>query len=96
MSVDIYFNGHRLETPDALMLEFLSWVALRPRTYDETMDAWRTNCPRFPVWEDAHSSGLVRVAHQNGSGEPIVVQLTDRARAIVEATGAAGFAANPE
>ena len=25
------------------------------------MDAWRTNCPRMPIWEDALSAGLIRV-----------------------------------
>jgi hypothetical protein len=40
----------------------LSWIAGRPRTYAETIEAWRSNCPRLAVWEDALSAGLVRVA----------------------------------
>lgn len=44
-----------------LLLQFLAWVAARPRSYGETMDAWRTSCPRLSVWEDALGDGLVRV-----------------------------------
>jgi hypothetical protein len=44
-----------------LLLQFLAWVAARPRTYGEAMDAWRTSCPRLSVWEDAVSDGLVQV-----------------------------------
>jgi hypothetical protein len=29
------------------------------------MEAWRTSCPRMPIWEDAVSEGLIEV---NGSG----------------------------
>jgi hypothetical protein len=46
----------------ALMLQFLAWVAARPRTYAETMAAWRTSCPRLAIWEDATAEGLVEVA----------------------------------
>jgi len=48
-------------------LELLAWVATRPRTYAETMDAWRSHCPRLLVWEDALLAGLVRV--EGGSVE---------------------------
>ena len=46
---------------DAPTLELLDWVASRPRTYAETMEAWRSHCPRLLVWEDALLAGLVRV-----------------------------------
>ena len=46
---------------EAPMLELLAWVAERPRTYAETMEAWSSHCPRLTVWEDAVLSGLVRV-----------------------------------
>jgi len=42
-----------------LTLQFLAWVAERPRGYEETMDAWRTSCPRLSIWEDARLDGLV-------------------------------------
>jgi len=42
-----------------LTLQFLDWIATKPRSYSDVMDAWRTSCPRLPVWEDAISKGLV-------------------------------------
>ncbi|MGD0678897.1 MAG: hypothetical protein ABSC94_26125 [Polyangiaceae bacterium] len=42
-----------MTAPPALVMELLVWVAARPRTYQETTEAWRTSCPRMPVWEDA-------------------------------------------
>ena len=52
--------------PPLLLRQFLAWVAARPRTYRETMDAWRTSCPRMPAWEDATSMGLVEVVSRAG------------------------------
>ena len=48
-----------LDASAGLLLQFLAWVAARPRDYGETMDAWRTSCPRISVWEDALAEGLV-------------------------------------
>ena len=42
-----------------LILDFLQWIDARPRSYAETMDAWRTSCPRLTVWEDAIDAGFV-------------------------------------
>jgi hypothetical protein len=50
------------ETASPLTLELLAWISSRPRTYAEAIDAWRSNCPRHPVWDDALSDGLVRVS----------------------------------
>ena len=44
-----------------LVLDLIEYVAARPRTYAEVMDAWRTSCPRLTVWEDAVDLGFVRV-----------------------------------
>ena len=49
----------------ALTLEFLTWVARKPRTYAEAMEAWRSHCPRQSVWEDALLDGLIEV--ENGA-----------------------------
>lgn len=54
-----------LDPAAGLLVQFLAWVAARPRTYGETMDAWRTSCPRISVWEDALGEELVQV---NGDG----------------------------
>jgi hypothetical protein len=45
------------------MREFLVWVARCPRSYDDTMDAWQSHCPRFMVWEDALAAELVEIVH---------------------------------
>jgi hypothetical protein len=47
----------------ALTLQFLDYIA-DGRTYGETMEAWRSTCPRMPIWEDAVRLGLVRI--ENG------------------------------
>ena len=48
-------------TPPALTRELLAWVAGAPRTYDDVVEAWVSNCPRHPVWDEARSAGLVAV-----------------------------------
>ena len=69
-------------SPRLTMVQFLQWVADRPRTREDVMDAWQSSCPRFPVWEDARADGLVRQA----GGERGVhrVELTERGRALLE------------
>ena len=49
----------------ALTLQLLEWLAARPRTREETLEAWRTSCPRFTIWEDACIDGLVE-PHADG------------------------------
>lgn len=49
------------EPGNLLMLQFLEWISSRPRTYEEAMEAWKTSCPRHPVWEDALINGLIRI-----------------------------------
>jgi len=49
---------------DLLMRQFLAWVAERPRSYAEAMEAWRSTCPCLSVWEDALDGGLVRLDGQ--------------------------------
>ena len=45
----------------SLTLQLLEWIAERDRTYAQTMEAWRSSCPRLTVWEDAVADRLVRV-----------------------------------
>ena len=61
---------------DAPTIELLTWIAERPRTYTETMDAWHSHCPRLLVWEDALADGLVVVARRR-------VSLTDAGRSAL-------------
>jgi hypothetical protein len=51
---------------EALILDLLEWVANGERSYEEVMDAWRTSCPKLPVWEDANDRGLVMSGTANG------------------------------
>ena len=53
-----------MPTVAAPTLELLAWIAERSRTYPETIEAWKSSCPRLTVWEDALADGLVRV--ENG------------------------------
>jgi hypothetical protein len=53
-------------TVDALIVDLLEWLATRDRSYEEVMDAWRTSCPRLPVWEEANERGLVTREEANG------------------------------
>jgi hypothetical protein len=47
------------DSVEDLILDLLEWVARHEHTYQETFDAWRTSCPRLPVWEDATERGLI-------------------------------------
>ena len=55
------------QRPDALVLDFVEWVAARPRRYSDVMDAWKTSCPRLTIWEDAIDQGLVQRCHVDGA-----------------------------
>jgi hypothetical protein len=68
----------------ALTIELLEWIAARPRTYSETMEAWRTSCPRMPVWEDAINGGLIRVLYSHGVDmNESAVKLTPLGRTVL-------------
>ncbi|MCA0305729.1 MAG: hypothetical protein LCH95_25305 [Proteobacteria bacterium] len=69
-------------SPRLIMVQFLEWVADRPRSREDVMDAWRSSCPRFPVWRDARADGLVRQA--GGERGLHRVELTERGRAMLE------------
>ena len=63
------------DTVEPLILDLLEWVATRERTYEEVMDAWRTSCPKLPVWEDANDRGLVKAEQSRGRS---VIRVTRR------------------
>jgi hypothetical protein len=64
-----------------LILDLLEWLAKADRSYEEVMDAWRTSCPRLPVWEDANDRGLVRQEQVQGR---CVVKVTSSGLALLE------------
>jgi hypothetical protein len=53
---------------DALILDLLEWIGPESKPYAEVMAAWRTSCPRLPVWEDANEQGLIARHHVEGAG----------------------------
>jgi hypothetical protein len=70
--------------PEALVLQLLAWVAVRPRLYGETLDAWRTSCPRLPAWEDALDARLIEILPApHGSLDEAEIRLTGRGEALL-------------
>jgi D-3-phosphoglycerate dehydrogenase len=65
---------------ESLILDLLEWLAGGERSYDEVMDAWRTSCPKLPVWEDANDRGLVIRVKRNGRW---IVSVTPRGLALL-------------
>jgi hypothetical protein len=70
--------AHLAEAPvsdpvDALVIDLLEWIGPRARPYAEVIDAWRTSCPRLPVWEEANARGYIIREHSPGAGTLISV-----------------------
>jgi hypothetical protein len=72
------------DTLTPLILDFLEWLAARPRPYSEVMETWRTSCPRFTVWEDAVDNGFV--LRRREAGSELLVDLTPRGRSFLESS----------
>lgn len=66
-----------------LVLDLLAWLAEAPRPYADVMAAWRTSCPRLPIWEDACDHGFV--ARRPAPPHGLVVELTAAGRAFLHA-----------
>ena len=66
----------------ALILDLLEWIAPRPRPYSEVIEAWRTSCPRLPVWEEATERAFVELRSQEGGA--LFVYLTLRGREFLD------------
>ena len=72
------------DTVEPLILDLLEWIGSEPRPYSEVIEAWRTSCPRLPVWEEANARGFLERRHE--AGQP--------AQVAVSALGAAHLAAH--
>jgi hypothetical protein len=66
---------------EALILDLLDWLTLRDRTYEEVMAAWRTSCPRLPVWEEANDRGLITREEVNGNS---MIRVSSSGRALLD------------
>jgi hypothetical protein len=60
----------------ALTTQMLEWLDEQPRSYSETLDAWKSSCPRLSIWEDALADRLIRI--QSGH-----VHVTPAGRALL-------------
>ena len=75
-------NSPKNQTVSLSTLEFLTWVSIRPRTYGDAMESWRSTCPRLSIWEDALADGLIQI--ENGAAmDQSAVTLTARGRALL-------------
>jgi len=61
------------DTVDHLILDLLEWLGTTPRPYSEVLDAWRTSCPRLPVWEEANDRGYIERHHSTDFGSSVSV-----------------------
>lgn len=72
---DRYDEAKAMTDPvDALVLDLLEWIGPSPRPYAEVIAAWRTSCPRLPVWEEANVRGYV--AQVRAEGGPAMIAVT--------------------
>jgi hypothetical protein len=58
---------------DTLILDLLEWIGPDPRPYDEVLEAWRTSCPRLPVWVVASAGGFFGRQGARGRGAIVSV-----------------------
>ena len=71
--------------PESLILDFLEWIANKPRPYREVMAAWRTSCPKLTVWEDSIDAGYV--VRASASGQGAIVCLTPKGQSFLHLHG---------
>ena len=67
------------DTVDTLILDLLEWMGPNPRPYAEVIEAWRTSCPRLPVWEDANDRGFIARHRAPGCGALVSVSASGAA-----------------
>jgi hypothetical protein len=79
------YNGGMTQ---ALLLDLVEWVAAQPRTYSDTMAAWRTSCPRHTIWEDAVAGGFIKRDGRNVAVTAAGIRLLrDHARIATDSDG---------
>jgi hypothetical protein len=53
---------------EPLILDLLEFIGPTARPYPEVMEAWRTSCPKLPIWEEANERGFIEQRHEPGQG----------------------------
>jgi hypothetical protein len=66
------------DTIDPLILDLLEWIGPEARPYSEVIEAWRTSCPRLPVWEEANARGFLEQQHEPSRGTYVSVSSLGR------------------
>ena len=56
----LFWKKKNTQLPD------LEWIGADTRPYSEVIEAWRTSCPRLPVWEEATERGLIMSHYEPG------------------------------
>jgi len=69
---------------EPLVLDLVEFVLSGQRSYDEVMEAWRTNCPRLTVWEEAVSRNFV-VCDRDARGNSVVLPTSEGMVALEKA-----------
>ncbi|HJU21629.1 MAG TPA: 3-phosphoglycerate dehydrogenase [Casimicrobiaceae bacterium] len=67
-----------MDPVEPLTFDLLEWIGSDARPHAEVMDAWRTSCPRLPVWEEAHARGYIDRLHCVTGGEHIALSALGR------------------
>ena len=75
MATDAMERQDAVSTVAAPTVELLAWIAERRRTYSDTIEVWKSSCPRLTVWEDALSDGLIRVERRHVLLTPAAAEL---------------------
>jgi hypothetical protein len=75
------------DTADALVLDFVEWIAREPRLYSEVIATWRTSCPRLTIWEDAVDRGYVE--RETIAGFGLIVMVTEVGKKLLREHGRA-------
>ncbi len=76
------------ETVESLVLDLLEWVGPGTRPYGEVMEAWRTSCPRLPVWEEANRRGFLERRDDAARGPQVALSAAGRSHLDARRGGA--------
>jgi hypothetical protein len=58
---------------EPLILDLLEWIGPDARPYSDVIEAWRTSCPRLPVWEEANVRGYLTRTHSPGGVAKVMI-----------------------
>jgi D-3-phosphoglycerate dehydrogenase / 2-oxoglutarate reductase len=75
-----------MDPVESLIVDLLQWIGPHPRPYADVIDAWRTSCPRLPVWEEANARGFIDHIHETGLVARVAVSHRGRAHLESHAT----------